>query len=658
MFFKAYFVMIGFKIHVFLKFQNHGMISLNNNKILWVLFTAVWFISCKHNKGDYTTIDNKESCLSCHSEMTGFSTYHNPQSIGCAACHLGNIKSLEKDEAHKGMILIPGNLQNVDLTCGTTQCHASEVDRVKKSLMTTNSGLVSVNKLLFDEIHHTDTLFHISHIGHSAAETHLRNLCFNCHLDKEKTHYAAVDEMSRGGGCLACHLNYEEQHKPDVNDHYHPQINLQVDNMKCFGCHSRSGRISTNYEGWYEINLFQDKIAQEFRDKYINEKIPKGSYSKSIYETISSESGERKLRLLQDGRVFGYAGSDVHHDAGLQCIDCHSSHEVMGDGKLYKRESQAIIIQCIDCHTEGEHRKKSINELDEIAIIDYALRGYKHSENGFIATQKNAIPLVNTSFDTLGNAFLISKISGKKHPVSPSCERDAVHDRLACSTCHTSWAPSCIGCHTDYDPRLTSEKNPEGRWVEHVAEFSHDYPVMGIKKTDKGEEIVPTIPGMIMSLDKGNFTGDKKGDKEKFVRWFAPNAAHTTTKQVRDCKSCHLNSHALGYGKGNLTVETEGKKVKWNFIPYYALAEQDKLPQDAWIGFLSHRDPNKRYSSHDDLVPLDYMTQSKILEVGACLSCHEEDKLFIDKMLQDGQYQKMYKTKSEKCIIPYQNNNH
>ena len=70
-------------------------------------------------------IVEKESCLQCHQNTKGYSKYHNPEFIGCASCHLGNIASNDKDESHKGMVLIPGNLSDAKETCG--KCHPNEL---------------------------------------------------------------------------------------------------------------------------------------------------------------------------------------------------------------------------------------------------------------------------------------------------------------------------------------------------------------------------------------------------------------------------------------------------------------------------------------------------------------------------------------------------
>lgn len=551
--------------------------------------------------------------------MTGFSQFHNPKTIGCASCHLGNTNTIDKEKAHQGMILIPGNLQNASQTCSSAKCHFNELDRISKSLMTTNSGIVSVDKFLFDEIHHTDTLFHRVNLAHSAADVHLQNKCGTCHLGNEKKQYAAVNELSRGGGCLACHLNYENGSKPNIHDKIHPQINLNIGNDKCFGCHSRSGRISTNYEGWSETLLTKEEAK-----------------------------GKTGYRQLMDGRIFEKATPDAHHTLGMQCIDCHTSQEIMGDHNKYKHQHDAVKIQCSDCHKERKHQP-SKPKWNYISVKDYALRGYKNDSQRFIITQKDSIPLIHTRIDANGNAFLISKLSGKQHQISNTCKRDAVHNQVSCSMCHTAWAPTCIGCHTDYDPKVVNADKTQGRWIEHVAEFGYLPPTIGVRKSGNKKEFVPTIPGMIMTLDASKFPDENKKFVEKFIRWYAPNAAHTTTKNARDCASCHTNPQALGYGRGVLKYEIINNKGSWHFESHFANAPQDGLPQDAWIGFMSELNKQKTYSAHNYLKPLDFKDQKRLLQVGSCLQCHGKDTQFTKRMV-NGEYQKMLKNKTKKCL--------
>ena len=56
-----------------------------------------------------------------------------------------------------------------------------------------------------------------------------------------------MDEISRGGGCLACHLKYKSSSA-------HPVMTIDIDQGYCFGCHARSGRISANYLGLHQTH--------------------------------------------------------------------------------------------------------------------------------------------------------------------------------------------------------------------------------------------------------------------------------------------------------------------------------------------------------------------------------------------------------------------
>jgi hypothetical protein len=42
--------------------------------------------------------------------------------------------------------------------------------------------------------------------------------------------------------------------------------------------------------------------------------------------------------------------ADVHHTAGLDCIDCHTALEVMGSGQTVAHRAQALRVRCEDYH--------------------------------------------------------------------------------------------------------------------------------------------------------------------------------------------------------------------------------------------------------------------------------------------------------------------
>jgi hypothetical protein len=617
--------------------------------IFLILLFVLLFFALKNHSFEASEVYEKmiptesvikgESCLQCHKNTKGYSEYHNPEFIGCYSCHLGNIKSINKDDAHKGMVLIPGNLSDASETCG--KCHPDELHKIKKSLMTTNSGIIAVDKYVFGETETPDETFHIKNIHHSASEKHIRDLCANCHLGAEKTAFGEINQMSRGGGCNACHLNYSKEAKLDLEVYlssnkqklptYHPATDINVNNTHCFGCHSRSSRISTNYEGLQETLLTPNEV-----------------YGKTEYS------------ILQDERVYKYLEADVHYNRGLLCIDCHSSHEVMGDGKTYAHEEKAVTLQCADCHFKEKPNTVGFDSLDKESALVFLHRKYSHSDKQMIAVEKDQHPLVNTYVDTLGKVFLIGKNDGVIHSINPQakvCSKDKAHENVSCASCHSSWAPRCIGCHNEFDDNeskafdLLDKKFVKGQWKEFVAEFSAALPAMGVRENDGDKRIEPAIPGMILTIDKGSYAGKKKGEDVSFHRLYAPNSPHTTSKKVRNCKSCHASSATLGYGNGELTYDIVENKGIWRFIPEYAVNLNDHLPEDAWIPFLKETDSTVMNSTRPDFRPFTVSEQKRLLTVGACLQCHKDESKVMKQTIDLG-LDLVLKQRKKTCVLP------
>ena len=639
-----------------------------NSVLIFLLFIAVYF-AANHLSNKYFINRTFNGCIDCHDEMTGFEESHSPEIMGCNSCHLGNPNTTIKSLAHKGMILIPGNLSDANQTCGVTNCHPGIPERVKTSLLNTMSGVISVNRFAFDELEKPEGHFNVNELTQSNADNHNRNLCASCHLGNEKTEWGEINELSRGGGCNACHLNYNNETVKQLNNYkksknieqsfpkLHPNLSLNISNNHCFGCHSRSGRISTNYEGWFETLLAGDRVK-----------------------------GNREYRILLDGRVFQKTKDDVHHKAGMECIDCHVSMEIMGDGNSYEHMEEATKVQCIDCHSK-EIRSVNYEGLDfeSKKIVD--LRNLRKEDEEFLITEKSNIPLINAFVNSSDEKYLITKSSYKKLALNPPaaiCVEGKAHQRLSCNSCHTEWVSHCVGCHTEYDPNLEGydlldNKDIVGSWNETPTDFYVDYPVLGIRKEKSGKEVIETfIPGMVLTIDKFKIPQNKI-----FKRLFAPTFSHTINKSGRSCKSCHNNPLALGYGKGKLSYiltdkETErlaelvsassnSKNISeipipikslrndksnyfgtWSFEPQFLNHKEDNLPKDAWIGFLKTRDESS--TTRTNTRPFTIEEQKRILLVGACLTCHEETSKVIKESLLD--FENAVGRISKKCVLP------
>ena len=544
-------------------------------------------------------LGRSEGCIYCHQNIKGLTGYHRTDSIGCYSCHGGNAFSINKNIAHSGIYKVPGNLSNSFRTCGF--CHPELDSRVRNSLMNSMSGVVAVNKFVFDENSDLNKKFEISYIGFSPAERHLRNLCASCHLGTEKKHSADYDESSRGGGCISCHLSYNDSSRISLSNYrygkqyeFHPDISLKVHNNACYGCHSRSGRISTSYAGLAEVTNKELHIPD------------------SLYITF------------KDGRVFKKTTSDIHFESGIECIDCHNSRELMGDGNKYVHKEDVVTVQCVDCHNSG-----SVNICDSVGL-DYetqkivSLRNIVYGDSKIVRTQKKSIPLYNIVIKNNGKKYFIYKNTSSKDLLLKSPKNvctNKLHHNLECNTCHSSWAYQCTGCHTEHNPSgisidLLTEQKVKGEWVESFSNIYYDLPTLGVRELNEDKKYAIFIPGMIIKINE-------EGRRQIFKRLFAPVSPHTIRRESRSCQSCHFNPKALGLGTGEFVFVNAGSTL--TFLPLQKNLD-DGLPEDAWTGFLTERKDIS--ATRTNCRSLNVTEQKAILEVGVCLTCHSE-KLFI-----------------------------
>jgi len=263
------------------------------------LLTTIALIVCAGAAGS-----EPGTCLGCHADKeSGFSAAHAFAATDCVACHAGNKDAELEADAHDGMLAFPGDLSNAQRACGT--CHANRVSSVPNSLMHSGRGIVHKTRLLLDGTTGPPNTVNLQSLGHTVADSMLRKQCASCHLGQSKTSHAHDVTSDRGGGCLACHIN-------DYPEGAHPALSINVSDGRCFGCHSRSGRISLSYAGLAEVD--------------------------------SSD-----LRLA-DGRPVARMPADVHYLAGMSCRSCHTGDDLMGSAGDAIHQREAVDIACTDCH--------------------------------------------------------------------------------------------------------------------------------------------------------------------------------------------------------------------------------------------------------------------------------------------------------------------
>jgi len=82
--------------------------------------------------------------------------------------------------------------------------------------------------------------------------------------------------------------------------------------------------------------------------------VAKPGLGAEVDATLTGACGDCHSRQKAEAFVHGY--SDVHRDAGMDCMECHTMEDVHGDGTPYVSmlEDGAIDARCEDCHTSLE----------------------------------------------------------------------------------------------------------------------------------------------------------------------------------------------------------------------------------------------------------------------------------------------------------------
>jgi hypothetical protein len=462
----------------------------------------------------HVTVDGvrrPEGCLRCHFDVQGLGPSHEPSALGCSACHLGDSSALDAESAHRGMVVLSGDLRTAERTCGQRGCHPSEADRVFSSIMAGAPGLLAVNRFAFGERDTpaaqpaTDDLRRIDATREpaTAAESHVRKLCGSCHLAAPKERPGDLGFDARGGGCTACHLAAPfASGAPSPTARLHPDVSSFVAEARCEGCHSRSGRIALSFHGKFELQPPDSRIVGQ----------------------------------LPDGRSYGLAAPDVHEAAGMTCIDCHVERELMGDGKVHGHSREATHVRCEDCHgpfaqaaaTSDEERR-----VQQVLRDAWEKNGRAPLPPGSALTTRHGSPLWRTNAKSLS---LTLAVSGEQRSIVTTAAAAhhtlRGHERLSCQACHTRWAPRCPTCHTRYDPAGSqldhlSGKLTAGAWEELPAKLGVGEPALALGASGR---IEPFVEGMTLRVEGWGPVIERK--------LWAPLDPHTTSAS-RTCASCH-----------------------------------------------------------------------------------------------------------------------
>lgn len=590
--------------------------------------------------------EGAQGCTACHGGIAEIATGTMAMAIdafaggdvdrSCTVCHEGRPAAASKDEAHAGLIGNPGSLWVTSVGAGCAKCHsdrgaltslhgrplpeptggalltvrsrqtdptgasgANHAYRMQRALMAQETGKVflttaSAGLVERDAPRYTDFAVDdpdgpvpcagspayretmarafesgflrrmeqgealptrgqaVALLGDEAAGAYLdyyRKECGRCHLWGEGL--GSRGEY-RSSGCSACHVPWDSRGLTGGDDPTIPRripghalrhvIQLAIPEQQCNHCHTR---------------------------------------------------GQQTLH------------SDGHQRAGIECIDCHTSIDVHGDGNIYPSIGHQLEVKCEDCHGTPSRAPWELPLLPGTPAEGPTPRGV-HAQDGLehlLTSRGNA----RTNWLRRGDrAVLVSHMTGLEHevpllrdkasaerapaeqdpadptppdgaappPTSAHAARIAGHDALSCAACHNRAAPRCDSCHVtyidsasqqdwllsamDYDPSSTRQRRV---LTPGVIDFRDTQQVWGPPdfRRDPDGKLVPRIRGCDVSFDFISAEGKSSSFHPRMNRGtadsgypppVAPSLPHEKSVPPRACTECHVN----GVGQGPVVL--------------------------------------------------------------------------------------------------------
>jgi hypothetical protein len=594
-------------------------------RILAFFFVVFALAACRG------TGESEEQCAGCHHGLEAASSSHG----GCVSCHGGDPAASEKVAAHMGMYgsVDAAGSDRWDRGCG--RCHRDQVGRMASSQMFTNAGMIAQIQATW-EGERAGVRFAAldgrpwTADGSLVTETSVagleglsgelyRKFCSRCHLARAND----SDSSGHPAGCAACHFSYGEGDIYKGGDgtvrgkgpHSATHVLQGLPTMEACGrCHNRSGRTALSYQGLQDGN---------------NSLVP-------------TKGGLPGPVAGSDDRSFTHIAPDVHFEAGMECIDCHTAREIMGDGYAHADMEQQLEIRCQDCHGDARQPPRFAAALRESDAPVRESRQYAHpmAPGTRMALTSKGRPYSNV-FERGGKIIVAIKRTGKllQSPVITGSPAHTIagHERMECAACHSRAVPQCYGCHTAYDKRQESWDFVKDEDTSGAFEETEDYRTLypfplaingrgGIAPVTPGCQTFVTVIEADGHRSKNEAVASYRGKPQ--LR-FAPFYGHNTGGRAVGCAECHGNPAFLGFGQHIL--EDGG-------IRSTLLCERNpRKGLDAFLSMDGNRVVSHAAISRVGARALDHDEVLNVLQVNLCLVCHSkaDDPIYRSRLNYD-----------------------
>lgn len=353
-----------------------------------------------------TLTGEPELCTTCHLGLAEISPSHPVDAFGCVVCHGGNGLALDRDRAHAGLLggRNPSDFSVVTQTCGRSGCHSgydrehadqNQVDRVLRSLQATYAGGIALLRFTFgaqpdqtarygvvpardpnpppgwvselaplpvstaDDLSPELAAQGVT-VSNHPIDTRFRQSCLEggCHLSEPAT---PQPYRYRSTGCAACHYLYADDGLYQGDDPTIPrdepghgrrhQLTTAIPFYQCNHCHNR---------GNYSLRTMTFTLRPDLPP---------------VAEPLSPFLSRQQRRLAE---YYQPIGQFTLCEWELDCVDCHTSDEAMGNGHIAGRIADSQVVECRTCHgtlTEPP-ATAPITDPDERAMRQARLNGH------------------------------------------------------------------------------------------------------------------------------------------------------------------------------------------------------------------------------------------------------------------------------------------
>jgi hypothetical protein len=408
--------------------------------LLFLSLIVVWWMAFRSPQPVSLTpslTGQPEYCITCHADLPEISPSHPVKTFGCVICHGGERLALDKDLAHSSMRggKNPSDLLVVQQSCGGGNCHSGSaaamqdhIHRVQTSIQSTYAGAIANIRYTFgaqpdltarygiyavkdDNITTTTGLpsldaFHPEN-GQNPVIQQFATNCLDCHINAKPREDVFYNRFT---GCASCHtpgpvsVNNTSPNQTLALPGFHT-LTTAIPYTQCNTCHNR---------GNYDLR-------------------------KMTFVERKDQPADRLHNYYQPIAEF------TRCEYTLDCVDCHTRVEAMGDGDIHSNKKEIQYIQCKTCHGTPTQLPltKTLTDVNDIAFRQAFLNPVVELKLGdtVLVTEKGE-PLWNTRVLPDGTYQMVGKVTKQVFSFKPvmgsACTQTGEDQSSAyCHKCHS-----------------------------------------------------------------------------------------------------------------------------------------------------------------------------------------------------------------------------